>query len=53
MSSEEGEDRLLLDIRPTRDIDNQVAKLLPVTETEKRILYSFVIHYASISNLLA
>ena len=37
MCSEEGKDGLLLDVRPTCDVDNQVAKFLPVTERNKRI----------------
>ena len=43
MCSEEGEDRLLLDVWPTCDVDNQIAKLLPVTERKKKREYPFII----------
>ena len=43
MCSEEGEDRLLLDIWPACDVDDQVAKLLPVSERKNKREYPFII----------
>ena len=37
MCSKEGENILLLDIRSTRDVNDEVTKLLPVTDGKKNV----------------
>ena len=49
MCSKEGENILLLDIRSTRDVNDEVTKLLPVTDGKK--MYDCVIRLIKDINL--